>query len=201
MLWRNFRRFASTSSSFTYPQRISRSPTAILEALNSCVDVDGQNPAYQYMDDPFLIPTSAYEKRQFSLSKASGKKAARWIMDRYPDAFFYNTAVPPIPSYFPSYSFTEKDFIDVDEKTIYKLIDWNQITKAYDIYKKCLSEQIDVSDACKYALFDVLCIYNSENLLEILATEEIWYRADLNESSGSSEFCVRTFQKIRVVFI
>ncbi|CAF1316934.1 unnamed protein product [Rotaria sordida] len=190
MLWRIFHRYASTtmtnrSKSFTYPQRINRSPTAILESLNTCVQTDGGNPSYLFMDDPFLIPTSAHEKRQLSLSKASGKKAARWIMDRYSYAFFYDVAVPSIPSYFPNYTFDEKEFIEPDETTLYKLMNWNKIIKAYEIYKKCLDYKINISDTCKYALFDLLCIYNSDNPMEILPPEEDWYRRELNETNQS----------------
>ncbi|CAF4564589.1 unnamed protein product [Rotaria sp. Silwood1] len=190
MLCRIFHRYTSTSAvsrskSFTYPQRINRSPTAILESLNACVQTDGGNPTYLYMDDPFLIPTSAHEKRQLALSKASGKKAARWIMDRYSYAFFNDVAVPSIPSYFPNYIFDEKEFIEPDETTLYKLMNWNKITKAYEIYKKCLDYKINISDACKYALFDLLCIYNSDKPIEILPPEEDWYRRELNETNQS----------------
>ncbi|CAF1580215.1 unnamed protein product [Adineta ricciae] len=191
MLLRLFHRYASTSTAarpthFTFPQRIERSPTTVLESLNSCVQTDGGNPAYMFMDDPFLIPTSAYEKRQLALSKASGKKAARWIIDRYPYAFFYDVAVPSIPSYFPTYTFDEKEFIEPDESTLYKLMNWNKVTKAHEVYKKCLEYKIDVSDACKYALFDLLCIYNSENPLDALLPEEDWYRRELNEKNQSN---------------
>lgn len=190
MLLRVFHRYASTATaarptSFTYPQRISRSPTALLETLNTCVETEGGNPAYIFMDDPFLIPTSAHEKRQLSLSKASGKKAARWIIDRYSYAFFHDVASPSIQSYFPNYTFDEKEFIEPDESTVYKLMNWNKVTKAYEIYKKCLEYKMNITDPCKYALFDLLCIYNSDNPSEILQPEEDWYRREINESNQS----------------
>ena len=188
MILRIFSRYASTARlSFSYPQRITRSPTAILESLNSCVQTEGGNPAYMFMDDPYLIPTSAYEKRQLTLSKSSGKKAARWIIDRYSYAFFHDVAVPSIPSYFPNYAFDELEFVEPDESTVYKLINWNKISKAYEIYQKCLELQVPISDSCKYALFDLLCIYNSENPLEILTPEEDWYRRELNENNQSGK--------------
>ncbi|CAF5039421.1 unnamed protein product, partial [Rotaria socialis] len=114
----------------TFPQRINRSPTALLESLNACVQADGGSPGYIYVDDPFLIPTSAHEKRQLALSKSSGKKAAQWIMNRYSYAFFHDVAAPSIPSYFPNYTFDEKEFIEPDETTLYKLMNWNKIIKA-----------------------------------------------------------------------
>jgi pentatricopeptide repeat domain-containing protein 3 len=191
MLWKVFSRYSSTAASFKFPQRIHRSPTAILESLNSCVQTDGGNPAYMFMDDPFLIPTSGHEKRQLALSKASGKKAARWIIDRYPFAFFHDVAVPSIPSYFPNYKFDEKEFIEPDETTLYKLMNWNQIIKAYEIYKQCLDNKVNLSHTCIYALFDLLCIYNSENPLDILAPEEDWYRRELNETNQSGKRSIK----------
>ncbi|CAF1134961.1 unnamed protein product [Rotaria magnacalcarata] len=194
MLWRAFHRHASTATAsrpktFTFPQRINRSPTALLESLNACVQTDGGSPGYIYVDDPFLIPTSAHEKRQLALSKSSGKKAAQWIMNRYSYAFFHDVAAPSIPSYFPNYTFDEKEFIEPDETTLYKLMNWNKIIKAHEIYKKCLEQNVNVSDPCKYALFDLLCIYNSDNPMEMLSPEEDWYRRELNESNqaGSAQ--------------
>ena len=186
MFLRIFHRSASTTAQFTYPKRVVRSPTAILETLNSCVQTDGSNPSYTFMDDPFLIPTSAHEKRQLALSKASGKKAARWIMDHYSYAFFHDVAVPSIPSYFPNYTFDEREFIEPDENLIYKLMNWNRLTKAYEMYKKCLELKIDLSDSCKYALFDLLCISNSVNPSEILPAEEDWYRQELAENNQAN---------------
>lgn len=189
MILRIFSRYASTTarSSFVYPQRITRSSTAILESLNSCVQTDGGNPAYMFMDDPFLIPTSGYEKRQLALSKSSGKKAAQWVIDRYSYAFVHDVAVPSIPSYFPNYAFDEIEFVEPDETTVYKLMSWNKISKAVEIYKKCLELQVPISDSCKYALFDLLCIHNSENPAEMLTPEEDWYRRELNENNQSGK--------------
>ncbi|CAF0933461.1 unnamed protein product [Adineta steineri] len=64
-------------------------------------------------------------------------------------------------------------------------MNWNKITKAYEIYKKCLENNVDISTTCKYALFDLLCIYNSENPMDTLPPEEDWYRRELNETNQS----------------
>ncbi|CAF4542344.1 unnamed protein product, partial [Rotaria magnacalcarata] len=37
---------ASRPKTFTFPQRINRSPTALLESLNACVQTDGGSPGY-----------------------------------------------------------------------------------------------------------------------------------------------------------
>eukprot|EP00106_Octopus_bimaculoides_P002443 XP_014769885.1 PREDICTED: protein PTCD3 homolog, mitochondrial-like [Octopus bimaculoides] len=44
------------------PKRIKRGPTDILEALSQTVGKDYTAPAYRYIDDPYLIPTSTYAK-------------------------------------------------------------------------------------------------------------------------------------------
>ncbi|CAF0831678.1 unnamed protein product [Didymodactylos carnosus] len=178
-----FRRCLSTATKkLVVPEKIHRSPTSILETLNSCVELEGQNPHYVYIDDPFLIPTVGYEKRSLALSKASGKKAARWIIDKYSYAFQNDVAQPSIPSFLPNYTFKETEFIEPDESTIYKLINWNKLIQAYEMYKKCRDDNIEISDTCKFALFDLLCIHNSQDPMQQLLPEEDWYRREVNES-------------------
>jgi hypothetical protein len=49
------------------------------------------------LDDPFTIPLSNKEKKNFQLAKASGIKAARMMINKYPMAFFKNECDPHIP--------------------------------------------------------------------------------------------------------
>lgn len=48
---------------------------------------DKGGPHYRYHDDPYLTPISTFERRMFSLSKESGRKAASWIKDSNPELF------------------------------------------------------------------------------------------------------------------
>ena len=51
--------------------------TSVLKAMASVVGKDHTAPAYQYHDDPFLIPYNSFEKKTYLLAKDSGRKAAR----------------------------------------------------------------------------------------------------------------------------
>jgi len=69
------------------PDKISRSPTAILDALAATVGCDSTAPNYKYHDDPYLIPTSNVKKRTYAMSQESGRKAASWIKDEHESLF------------------------------------------------------------------------------------------------------------------
>ncbi|RXG51517.1 Protein PTCD3-like protein, mitochondrial [Armadillidium vulgare] len=78
------------------PVRIKRGPTDILKALATTVGRDPTAPAYKFHDDPYLYPFSHGEKKQYALSKESGRKAAKWIKDKYPHIFIHNPDDPVI---------------------------------------------------------------------------------------------------------
>lgn len=69
------------------PKSIKRGPTDILNALASTVQRDPTAPHYKYLDDPFLIPTSHYDKSQYTLSMEAGRKAAHFVKNLHPDLF------------------------------------------------------------------------------------------------------------------
>ena len=52
-------------------------PTSVLNAMASVVGPDPTAPAYQYHDDPYLIPFNSADKEDFLLAKDSGRQAAR----------------------------------------------------------------------------------------------------------------------------
>lgn len=78
------------------PKRIHRGPTDILRALASTVNTDYTAPHFKYHDDPFFIPASNIAKRTYALAKESGKKAAKYFLEKYPDSFINNPAEPNV---------------------------------------------------------------------------------------------------------
>ena len=48
--------------------------------MASVVGKDDTAPAYQFHDDPYLIPYNSIQKRDYLLSKDSGRKAARSVV-------------------------------------------------------------------------------------------------------------------------
>ncbi|GBL93235.1 Protein PTCD3, mitochondrial [Araneus ventricosus] len=82
------------------PYRIERGPTDVLKALASTLSKDYTAPLYKYEDDPYFIPSSNITKRSFALSKESGRKAARYFLENYPELFKCNKSVPHIKERF-----------------------------------------------------------------------------------------------------
>lgn len=61
------------------PKKINRGPTDLLYTLSKTVGRDPTAAHYKYHDDPYLIPTSLFNREQYALSHESGKQAAQWI--------------------------------------------------------------------------------------------------------------------------
>lgn len=85
-------------------------PTSVLKAMASVVGKDHTGPAYQYHDDPYLIPYNSLQKKTYLLAKDSGRKAARYILDQHPELFTKNLIemVPKIKRYMPRVQVTLK---------------------------------------------------------------------------------------------
>lgn len=73
------------------PKKINRGPTDLLYTLSKTVGRDPTAAHYKYHDDPYLIPTSLYNREQYALSQESGKQAAQWI--RAEHAKLFNVSV------------------------------------------------------------------------------------------------------------
>jgi hypothetical protein len=62
-------------------------------------------------------------------------------------------------------------------------LNWGKFKKAFEIYVKCKESGIEMSLACRLALLDFLCIYNSQDMNEKLPLNELWYtRGDKKEA-------------------
>ena len=62
--------------------------------MENTIHRDPTAPHYKYMDDPYLIPISNFEKRSYALAKESGRKAAMWIRQQHADFFQHKNADP-----------------------------------------------------------------------------------------------------------
>lgn len=69
------------------PKKIDRGPTDLLYTLSKTVGRDPTAAHYKYQDDPYLIPTSLYNREQFALSQESGKQTAKWIKQEHAKLF------------------------------------------------------------------------------------------------------------------
>lgn len=69
------------------PKRIKRGPTDLLYTLSKTVGRDPTAAHYKYHDDPYLMPTSLFNREQFALSQESGKRTAQWIKQEHAKLF------------------------------------------------------------------------------------------------------------------
>ena len=62
----------------------------IFRAIGGCIKRDFTAPDYKFHDDPFLIPYNVVQKKDYLLSKQSGKRAARYVLNQHGDLFNKN---------------------------------------------------------------------------------------------------------------
>lgn len=67
------------SEQIVIPKKINRGPTDLLHTLSKTVGRDPTGAHYKFHDDPYLMPTSLFNRDQYALSQESGKQTAQWI--------------------------------------------------------------------------------------------------------------------------
>jgi len=184
----------STSSApeIVIPPRIERSPTDILEALASTVGKDYTAPHYKYHDDPWLIPYKNNNKRDFILSKESGKKAARYIMNQHPDLFEHNRieAEPPITAFQPRAKYNRDN---VTMELLDNLINSFQVQDSIEVYTLLKNKGKEIPAEIKQDLLELVAFYNEDEPDEegkesrgVLKVQEFWKADGFVEQEYSS---------------
>lgn len=85
--WRCSSTAVENKEKIEIPNYIQRSPTAILRALSQTVGFDPTASHFKYHDDPYLTPMSNVGKRTFALALESGRKSAKFILQRHSSLF------------------------------------------------------------------------------------------------------------------
>ncbi|XP_046552644.1 pentatricopeptide repeat domain-containing protein 3, mitochondrial-like isoform X1 [Haliotis rubra] len=171
----------SKQADIIIPKKKKRDSLSILQALASTVGKDETAPKYMFMDDPFLIPYSYSAKRNFALSKASGRKAARFMVDKYPAYFRDSPADPPIEALMPKSN--KYKYRYVNELALNERIEKRRVTDAVDVYKSLKKEGTEISADTHQRLLDLLCVYNSDDPPDQLLPEEFEFRQDIGKDS------------------
>lgn len=168
---------AEKEQEIVIPRKKKRDSLSVLRALASTVKRDPNAPHYKYMDDPFLIPTSSLGKRSHALSKESGRKAARYVLESYAQWFNENPSEPPIEAFMPpktAYIHTEPS-----EAALIERIDKRRVKDAIDVYKKVKQGQVELSEATCRQFLELLCVYNGQDPPATMLPEEFYFRRDL----------------------
>lgn len=156
------------------PKRIHRGPTDILKALASTVQRDFTAPHYKYHDDPFFIPASNVAKRTYALAKESGRKAAKFFLDKYPDSFLHDPAEPRIEAFNPRKKYTAES--EVEESDLVACIEKVDLDSAVIVYQNLKTKGTPISQDAVQSFLELLCFYNCKQPLDEDLTEERWQR-------------------------
>ncbi|XP_050449484.1 protein PTCD3 homolog, mitochondrial [Cataglyphis hispanica] len=162
---------SSLSSDIHIPNRIERGPTDILKALESTISRDYTAPHYKFHDDPYLMPLSKTQIRNFALAKESGKKAAMWIRDEHRDLFQHKVADPEIKAFVSPPIYTEES--KVTEETLLYEISNGHVSNSVLIYNLLQGE---VTIPTKQALLELLCFYNHNEATNTELLESRWFQ-------------------------
>ncbi|KAH9499243.1 hypothetical protein Btru_004520 [Bulinus truncatus] len=142
------------------PDKIERSPTAILEALASTVKNDINQPMYKSIDDPHLYCTSDRTKRSNLAAMDSGRKTARMMMSMYPE---YITQIweEPLPEVWRDIN---QGYIhkEPSEAALLERIAKRNVPDAIKVYE-AVNPKSQFSQETLEKFLELLTIYSNEN--------------------------------------
>ncbi|KGL91262.1 hypothetical protein N301_05073, partial [Charadrius vociferus] len=130
---------------------------AVLQTLASTVNRDPTAAHYMFQDDPFLMPRNAGNSRLFSLSKESGRNAAKYIIKQFPQYFDKIFAEPNIPCLMPEALTPQIE--GVSEEALKERINLRRVKDSVDLFDQLVQAGTPVSLETTNSLLDLLCFY------------------------------------------
>ncbi|XP_068957167.1 small ribosomal subunit protein mS39 [Petaurus breviceps papuanus] len=148
------------SEEVVIPKRKTWDKVAVLQALASTIKRDPTAAHYTFQDDPFLTPVTSSEAHMFLLAKASGKNAAKYIINTYPKFFEKDIANPHIPCLMPEY--LDPQLEEISEAALQERIRLHKVKASVDMFDQLLQAGTSVSLETTNSLLDVLCYYGDQ---------------------------------------
>lgn len=158
------------------PKRVERGPTDILRALASTVKHVPTEPDQLLQDDPYLLPIRPSQRNVFSLSRLSGRNAAKFILNKHPELFFRDDSEPKVRSFLPPEEY--RDDMDLDEADLKWCIDNNDAVNGVIAYNCLANKKVKLGDEMLLQFFELLCYTNEEKMLDQLDTERHYLMRD-----------------------
>ncbi|NXC12270.1 PTCD3 protein, partial [Corythaeola cristata] len=112
---------------------------------------------YMFQDDPFLMPRNAANSRLFSLSKESGRNAAKYIIKQFPQYFDKTFSEPNIPCLMPDTLTPQIE--GVSEEALKERIHLRRVKDSVDLFDQLIQAGTPVSLETTNSLLDLLCFY------------------------------------------
>ncbi|XP_022080697.1 pentatricopeptide repeat domain-containing protein 3, mitochondrial-like [Acanthaster planci] len=167
------------------PKKKNRDPTSVLQALSSTVKRDPTASPYMFHDDPFLLPRNSGERRRYALAAESGRKAAQYVINKWPEHFLaVQRDSPKVEAFYPP----EKHYLfgDPSEEAVLERVENSDMKEALEMFYKLLDTGSAVSMETSNALLDLLCYhgYSGEPMPEEQGASA---EAEASENSESTE--------------
>ncbi|XP_054028212.1 pentatricopeptide repeat domain-containing protein 3, mitochondrial [Dryobates pubescens] len=163
------------------PRKKTWDKLAVLQTLASTVRRDPTAAHYMFQDDPFLMPRNAASSRLFALSKESGRNAARYIIQHFPQYFDKTFAEPNVPCLMPETLTPQTE--GVSEEALKEHICLRRVKESVDLFDQLVQAGTPVSLETTNSLLDLLCFYgDGESTLE----KEEEEKEDSEEAEGNA---------------
>ncbi|XP_069652188.1 small ribosomal subunit protein mS39 isoform X1 [Haliaeetus albicilla] len=146
-----------TQEEIVLPRKKTWDKLAVLQTLASTVNRDPTAAHYMFQDDPFLMPRNAANSRLFSLSKESGRNAAKYIIKQFPQYFDKTFAEPNIPCLMPETLTPQIE--GVNEEALKERIHLRRVKDSVDLFDQLVQAGTPVSLETTNSLLDLLCFY------------------------------------------
>jgi len=141
------------------PQKIERSPTAILEALSSTIKVVPSSPIYMEIDDPCTHESMTDTNM---VAKHNGRKAARLMISTYPD-YFSQMWDESINEGFNDDDPSKFKKSKPSEEALLERIKKKAVKEADKMYEECKRNSVALSQEIRESLLELLCVYNCDD--------------------------------------
>jgi len=148
------------------PMRKARSPTAVLEALSSTVRVEGATVPYDLLDDPYLLPLTDFQTRNYRNARANGRRVAKRIVEDLPYFFDFKflrpspviKALEPGPSDW-THPLVEDDSVNLND-VIAERLEAGRYDLAFEAYEMSVNKEAELSVEILASLFQIAAWHN-----------------------------------------
>ncbi|XP_062431154.1 small ribosomal subunit protein mS39 [Rhea pennata] len=182
-----------TREEIVIPRRKTWDKLAVLQALASTVNRDPTAAHYMFQDDPFLIPRNTANSRLFSLSKESGRRAAKYIIKEFPQYFDKTAAEPNIPCLMPENLTPQIE--GVSEEALKERIHLRRVKASVDLFDQLLQAGSPVSLETTNSLLDLLCFCGDGECAQEEQQEQKGDLEEPEENTSEQRSPRRQFQK------
>ncbi|XP_002735603.2 small ribosomal subunit protein mS39-like [Saccoglossus kowalevskii] len=143
------------------PRRKKKDHLAVLRALASTVGKDPTSKPYVFHDDPYLLPRTAGQQQMYSLSAEAGKKAARYVLSKYPENFQAITHdEPKIECLYPKIDGYVIE--NACEEGILERVNNRDVKAAMEMHCNMMEQGMEVNLETNNLLLDLLCFYGGK---------------------------------------